>query len=214
MDQGQGRYTLMQTAQKILDKHIQDLLSCDRCPAMYKPVISGGAVLSKVMLVGQAPGIKEPQLQRPFAHTAGKTLFRWFQDAFGIDEARFRSRIYIAAVCRCYPGKNPKGGDRVPDKQEIANCASWLSEEIKILQPELILPVGKLAIQQFTQLQKLIEVIGRKSTIEHEGHHFDIVPLPHPSGASTWHRMEPGVSLLREALTLIGKHPAFQSVLP
>ncbi|MFA7282909.1 MAG: uracil-DNA glycosylase family protein, partial [Candidatus Omnitrophota bacterium] len=57
---------------------------------MHPPPVSGGAVSSKIILVGQAPGDKEPKLGRPFAWTAGKTLFGWFNTAAGISEERFR----------------------------------------------------------------------------------------------------------------------------
>ncbi len=176
---------------------------------MHRPAVSGGAILSKTMLVGQAPGVKEPVLKRPFAWTAGKTLFRWFNEQVGIDEETFRNTIYIAAVCRCYPGKNPKGGDRVPDKTEIENCNAWMEEEVNILKPSLVIPVGKLAIQEFLKFDKLIEVVGKSFMGKKAGHEFDIIPLPHPSGASTWHRMEPGKTLVSEALKLIKEHPAF-----
>src|SRR4051812_17247416 len=102
------------SAARLLDLHVEQLRECRLCPAMNRPAVSGGAVVSKVMLIGQAPGDKEPVLGRPFAWTAGKTLFRWFEESCGIDEAAFRQRIYMAAVCRCFPGKSPKGGDRVP----------------------------------------------------------------------------------------------------
>ena len=109
-----------------LELHVRELLRCTTCPQMHRPAVSGGAVLSKVLLVGQAPGDKEPKLGRPFAWTAGRTLFRWFEESCGIDEAAFRSSIYMAAVCRCFPGKKASGGDRVPSRDEIANCAVWL----------------------------------------------------------------------------------------
>jgi len=98
---------------------------------MMKPVVSGGPVVSKVMLVGQAPGVKEPLAGRPFAWTAGKTLFKWFAQAGGIDEAEFRRTVYMAAVCRCFPGKKEGGGDRVPAPDEIANCSGWMKDEFK-----------------------------------------------------------------------------------
>jgi len=179
---------------------------------MHKPVVSGGAVPSRVVLVGQAPGDKEPVLKRPFAWTAGKTLFRWFQEACGISEADFRSRVYMAAVCRCFPGKKLTGGDRVPSEEEIANCSFWLQREIQILKPRLVIPVGKLAISQFIPSPRLDEVVGSQTTITFAGHRFDIIPLPHPSGASPWHRMEPGKTLLGRALKRIAAHPAFQRV--
>jgi len=192
-----------------LEAHVAALRACVRCPRMHKPVVSGGAVMSRVLLVGQAPGVKEPQLGRPFAWTAGKTMFNWFDTHCGLAEAEFRASIYMAAVCRCFPGKNTAGGDRVPDAGEIQNCSHWLDAEIAILQPELVIPVGKLAISQFMEFDKLTDVIGKKFEIEHRGSWFDMVPLPHPSGASPWHRVEPGKTLLENALKLIRKHPAF-----
>ena len=169
-------------------------------------------MLSRVLLVGQAPGVKEPVLGRPFAWTAGKTLFRWFEEAAGMSEATFRAKIYMAAVCRCFPGKKVGGGDRVPDPEEIKNCSHWLQREFEILRPALVIPVGRLAIGQFLPPQKLEEIIGRKMPVEYLGHRFDLIPLPHPSGASPWHRMAPGKDLLKRALRLIVKHPAFQEL--
>ena len=172
---------------------------------MHTPVVLGRPVESRILLVGQAPGVKEPVLGRPFAWTAGKTLFRWLESALGWDEEQCRDRIYFAAVCRCFPGKNPKGGDRVPDEREIANCSHWLAREFQILRPSLVLPVGKLAISQFLEFSSLAEVVGRSWPIEYHGIRSEAIPLPHPSGASTWHRMEPGKSLLGRALKLVGQ---------
>lgn len=177
---------------------------------MHPPVVSGGPVVSKVLLVAQAPGDKEPKLGRPFAWTAGKTLFRWFTEAAKMDEERFRASIYMAAVCRCFPGKNPTGGDRVPSPQEVLNCSDWLKRELDILKPDLVIPVGKLAIAQFIPLQKLDQIIGRKFAVTCAGYSFNLIPLPHPSGASPWHRKEPGKGLLKRALKLIVKHPVFK----
>jgi uracil-DNA glycosylase len=160
------------------------------------------------MLVGQAPGDKEPQLGRPFAWTAGKTLFKWLQSALGWTEEETRERIYFAAVCRCFPGKNRTGGDRVPAPDEIANCSDWLRREFALLRPQLVLPVGKLAIAQFLPEAPLTETIGKRYQITAHGLPIDAIPLPHPSGASPWHRIEPGVTLLNQALELIRRHPA------
>lgn len=199
--------------QKRLDRHVASLLACSRCPAMHKPVVSGGAVVSKVILVGQAPGVKEPVLGRPFAWTAGRTMFGWFEKFCGISESEFRASIYMAAVCRCFPGKTKTGGDRVPNDAEIAQCSQWLDAEITILKPALVIPVGKLAIQQFMQFEKLTDVIGSKFEADFRGCKFDLIPLPHPSGASPWHRMEPGRTLLAQAMDLIRMHPAIEEVL-
>lgn len=179
---------------------------------MHRPVVVGRAVASRILLVGQAPGDKEPKLGRPFAWTAGKTLFKWFQESLGWSEDETRDRIYFAAVCRCFPGKKDTGGDRVPDEDEIANCSRWLATEVELLKPALVLPVGKLAITQFLPVAPLNEIIGRKFPVEYRGHEMDCIPLPHPSGASPWHRMEPGKTLLRQALVNVAAHPAVRAV--
>ena len=90
------------------------------------------------MLIGQAPGDREGPAGKPFAWTAGKTLFKWIA-SIGLDEESFRSRVYMAAVCRCFPGKLPAGGDRVPDHTEIAACARWWQAELALLRPRLII---------------------------------------------------------------------------
>lgn len=178
---------------------------------MLRPSVVGRPVVSRVLLVGQAPGDKEPKLGRPFAWTAGKTLFKWLEAGLGWTEDEVRNRIYFAAVCRCFPGKRAEGGDRVPAPDEIANCSDWLEKEFALLQPELVLPVGKLAIGQFLGERPLVETIGRKFPINYRGHAADCIPLPHPSGASPWHRMEPGKTLLRKALAQIKKHEAVKT---
>ncbi len=191
--------------------HLVRLQACTRCPQMQKPVVVGRPVASRILLVGQAPGDKEPKLGRPFAWTAGKTLFKWFHEALGWTEDEVRDRVYFAAVCRCFPGKKETGGDRVPDEDEIAHCSRWLAAEVALLQPQLVLPVGKLAITQFIPPAPLNDIIGQKLRIDYRGHAMDCIPLPHPSGASPWHRMEPGKTLLRSALKLVAAHPAVRA---
>lgn len=202
--------------QQQLILHQKNLRQCTSCPEMIRPVITGQAVLSSIMLVGQAPGIHEAEVQRPFGWTAGKTLFQWFHQ-IGVDEEAFREQVYIASVCRCFPGKQVSksgktGGDRVPSKTEIHNCSSWMQHEMTLLRPALIIAVGKLAISQFVEVRKLTEVIGSCHRINKFDHECDLIPVPHPSGASTWHRMEPGKTLLQQALQQISRHPAWQQL--
>jgi len=195
-----------------LKKHQIQLKNCTQCPDMYGPAVAGNPVLSAVMLIGQAPGDKEIIIPKPFAWTAGKTLFKWFNQ-IGLNEEEFRNLVYMSAVCRCFPGKKPKGGDRVPNKTEIKTCSTWLNAELDILQPQLVLPVGKLAISQYIEVKKLTEVIGQVHKVELNGHSVDMIPLPHPSGASTWHITEPGKSLLQEALKQIKHHSVWKKLI-
>ena len=178
---------------------------------MTGPPVVGRAVVSPVLLIGQAPGPKEIVVSKPFAWTAGKTLFGWFA-SIGLEEGAFRELVYMAAVCRCFPGKNPKGGDRVPETEEVGNCSSWLAKEVTLLRPRLILPVGKLAISQLVECDKLKDVVGKKLELTFHDVRADVIPLPHPSGASTWHRTEPGRTLLKRALARIRRHPAWKDL--
>lgn len=197
--------------QKRVADHISALSKCKKCPEMVGPVVTHRPILSKVLLVGQAPGPREGQFGKPFAWTAGKNMFRWFQ-SIGIDEESFRSLAYMSAVCRCFPGKTKSGGDRVPSPVEVANCAGWLQAEFEILEPELVIPVGKLAIAQFMQVDSLEDVIGKQHNLYIYGKEREVIPLPHPSGASTWYKREPGKPLLEQALKLVSEHPEWQKI--
>lgn len=193
--------------------HLAQLSSCERCPAMHGPVVTGRPVHdAEVMLVGQAPGGTEGSRGRPFAHTAGKTLFGWLESALGVGEEQVRSRLWFSAVCRCFPGKKPGGGDRVPSREEVESCSPWLEAELALLRPRLVLPVGKLAISRFLPCEKLDGVVGNLYQGERGGARFDLLPLPHPSGASSWHRTEPGKTLLAAALGRLAHHPAARSL--
>ena len=196
-----------------LERHLAEVRACTSCPDMIGPVVTPRPVASKVYLAGQAPGPHEGRLGRPFAWTAGKQLFKWFE-GLGVDEEAFRSRAYMAAVCRCFPGKTRQGGDRVPSPAEVEACSRWMRREIELLGPELVIPVGKLAIAVFLpEADALADVIGKSFHRRIFGHAADVIPLPHPSGASTWFKMEPGRTLTAKALRRIGRHPAWKRLL-
>jgi uracil-DNA glycosylase len=190
---------------KALSEHVGALASCDRCQlgALIRPVVSR-ARNPRAMLVGQAPGKVETEGGRPFSGRAGRTLFRWLSQA-GIEEADARETIYIAAVTRCYPGPHPSGrGDRVPTRLEQQQCAEWLETELRIIRPKLVIPVGRLAIENFLPPLPLSELIGTSRVVEHAGGRSVVIPLPHPSGASSWIHQNDNKLLVDRALRLIG----------
>jgi uracil-DNA glycosylase len=185
-----------------------ELGACKACPKMIGPVVHGPPVASRILLVGQAPGPREGSFGKPFAWTAGRTLFRWFEESIGCDEETFRAKVYMAAVARCFPGKSAGGGDRRPDAGEIASCRTFLEREAAILQPKVVLAVGTLAIEQvLATKEKLNDLIGTVRKAQYHGVECDVIALPHPSGASPWHKMEPGKTLLAKALKLVASHP-------
>ncbi|MFL5560298.1 MAG: uracil-DNA glycosylase family protein [Gemmatimonadaceae bacterium] len=189
-----------------LERHLERLGACRRCghPEPVIPILSR-ARRARAMLVGQAPGKVEISSQKPFAGRAGKTLFRWLAEA-GLSEDEARERIYIAAMTRCFPGAHPSGrGDRVPTRVELERCGSWLDDELMLIRPKLLIPVGKLAIGRFLGDAPLADVVGREHTVEHVGGESVVVPLPHPSGASSWIHAPGHRELVSKALRLIGK---------
>jgi uracil-DNA glycosylase len=155
------------------------------------------------MLVGQAPGQVEKESRLAFSGRAGKTLFKWLAQA-GLGEDAARDNIYIAAITRCYPGPSPTGrGDRVPSLGEQRNCGKWLDAEIALIRPRLVIPVGRLAIDRFLGKLPLERVIGREHSVELEGRKVAVVPLPHPSGASSWIHGPGHAELLASAIDLL-----------
>jgi uracil-DNA glycosylase len=103
-------------------------------------------------------------------------------------------------VTKCYPGKRPDGwGDRLPTAAERALCRSWQEQELALIQPRLIIPLGRIAIEQFLPAlkgQPLASFIGQ----QFEAQGAVIVPLPHPSGRSRWLNQPEHQSLLERAL--------------
>jgi uracil-DNA glycosylase len=190
----------------LLAAHNEALSNCVRCGLAdsVRPIISE-ARSPRAMLVGQAPGKVEVGDRRPFAGRAGKTLFSWLGQA-GADEAVFRRDVYIAAITRCYPGPSPSGrGDRVPSTREREMCSGWLESELRIIRPALLIPVGRLAIDRFLGTGKLNELVGKRHIVSHEGGESVAIPLPHPSGASSWVNEPTHRALLDRALELLGE---------
>lgn len=197
-----------------------EMRACRRCLDAGH-AIAPGAVFSagaekRALLIGQAPGVTEAEVKRPFNAGSGKRLFQWLAAA-GWEEEDFRARHTMTAVTKCYPGKDRSGkGDRVPSRAEQALCRAFLEREITLVRPQLILLVGGLAIKLFfPKNAKLVDVIGTAVYYPPEALEppltFDLaparrltladvqtglaqlspvgrllVPLPHPSGASLW----------------------------
>src|ERR1700724_845251 len=114
-------------------------------------------------LVGQAPGPAERESRRPFSGRAGKELDRWMLRAGFASAEEFRRLTYIAALMRCFPGRNAAGtGDLRPPLAGVANCAHWLDAELRILQPKVVLPVGQMAISRFLGPGSLEARVGKR----------------------------------------------------
>lgn len=188
-----------------------------------------GVAGAKIMLIGQAPGVTEVQAQRPFNAGSGSRLFEWL-GAAGWEEVDFRQQHYMTAVTKCYPGRSSSGkGDRVPTRAEQILCRPFLEQEIALVQPLVVIPVGGLAIKLFyANKLRLDEVIGTAAYIPADilakGKNFTlrgadrfltsfdphrpdngrwVVPLPHPSGASLWPNRPENKALIQRAIDIL-----------
>jgi uracil-DNA glycosylase len=149
-------------------------------------------------MYGQAPGIVEGEERRPWRGRAGKTLRRWLE----LDEEEFYATFYCASVTRCYPGRAASGrGDRTPTPREQELCGFWRDWELEILRPRLIVPVGGLAIKRLLGISGLASCIG----CSYERGGATVIPLPHPSGASSWLNIPANRDLTARAAALIGE---------
>ncbi len=150
----------------------------------------------RAYLFGQAPGIVEGEERLPWRGRAGQTLRRWLE----LDEDAFYSSFYCASVTRCYPGRAASGrGDRTPTPREQDLCEFWRDWELELLRPKLIVTVGGLALKRMLGHANLTECIGER--FERNG--VPVIPLPHPSGASSWPNVPANRARLDAAVALV-----------
>ena len=113
----------------------------------------------------------------------------------------FRRLVYIAALMRCFPGRNRSdSGDLRPPPAAMANCSHWLEAELRILRPKVLIPVGQMAIERFLGPGRLDDRVGRRF-----GTGPVVVPLPHPSGQSRWLNDPANRARLAAALGLVAE---------
>lgn len=195
-------------AQTQLDALHSQVRRCRKCAeagyfAGGMPIF-GGPITAQVVVVGQAPAqVEEGQLRQPFGLRRGRQrsiLWNWLEQA-GWFEADFRARHYFSAITKCYPGKSNNGqGDRVPTASERELCRPWLEQELTLLRPKIIIPLGRIAIEYFLPQVKgrpLEQIIGQIFPADSRW----VVPLPHPSGVSRWLNVPENKSRVEAALT-------------
>jgi uracil-DNA glycosylase len=178
----------------------RDLRVCRACVQAGYPLESLPVLAplhsQRAYLFGQAPGIQEGLERRPWRGRAGRTLRGWL----GFDEDEFYETFYCASVTRCYPGKPATGrGDRTPTPTEQDLCAFWHEAELAILRPSLVVTVGLLAVRRLVHVKTISECVG--SSYELDG--AIVIPLPHPSGASSWLNSKANRRRVDEAVELI-----------
>src|SRR4051812_5644320 len=143
-----------------------DIVACRACVSAglleaANPIAPTLLAAPRMMLIGQAPGPVTDRKGYHFAGPAGRFLDLWLQRA-GFPEGYFREHVYLSSLTRCFPGKSPSGnGDRAPSPAEMTLCRPFLEREIELLQPRVVLLVGKMAIDAFLGKQPLVATVGR-----------------------------------------------------
>lgn len=127
---------------------------CSNCQLRSgcRQVVPGeGNPEAEILFIGEAPGKKEDELGRPFVGAAGKFLDEMLSSA-GME----RKDVYIANVAKCRPPEN-----RDPEPDEIAACWPWLEQQIAIIDPEIIVTLGRHSLGRFFPSAKISDVHGK-----------------------------------------------------
>lgn len=145
----------MSESKKLQLDRLNTLMSlCNNCSLRKgcSQVVPGdGNPEAEIMFIGEAPGKKEDELGKPFVGAAGKFL----EEMLATIKMK-REDVYIANVCKCRPPEN-----RDPLPEEIETCWPWLEKQIEIINPKLIITLGRHSLGRFFPLMKISEVHGK-----------------------------------------------------
>ncbi|MCB1761307.1 MAG: uracil-DNA glycosylase [Gammaproteobacteria bacterium] len=169
---------------------------CERCPlhaSRSNTVFGVGDRAARLMVIGEAPGAEEDRKGEPFVGRAGKLL-----DAMLLAIGLQRSQVFIANILKCRPPDN-----RDPRPEEALSCEAYLQRQVALVQPQVILAVGRIAAQNLLQSQ---EAVGRLRGGEHRYRGIPVVVSYHPAyllrspeqKARSWQDLQRAARLLRE----------------
>jgi uracil-DNA glycosylase len=157
-----------EAAMAALREEMGDCCQCGIGNDRTNLVFGVGSADAELVFIGEAPGADEDRLGEPFVGRAGKLLTKMIEK-MGLS----RSEIYIANILKCRP---PDNRDPLPD--EIANCEGFLIRQLEIIQPKVIVTLGKYASQTLLRTTTAIsELRGQVS----EYHGIPLMPTFHPS---------------------------------
>ncbi|HAT74227.1 MAG: Phage SPO1 DNA polymerase-related protein [Candidatus Moranbacteria bacterium GW2011_GWF2_36_839] len=139
-----------QTQLNQLNKKMLACKKCALCATCQQVVPGEGSANAKILFIGEGPGKKEDELGRPFVGSAGKFL----DEMLAIIKLK-REDVYIANIVKCRPPEN-----RDPLPQEAITCWPWLLEQIKIIQPKLIVTLGRHSMERFLPNHKISQMHG------------------------------------------------------
>lgn len=147
---------------------------CTRCELALgrtQVVLGTGAARASLMFVGEAPGEKEDQAGRPFVGNAGRLLDRL------MEEVRIsRSDVFVTNIVACRPHRN-----RTPKVREVKAHAAWLDEQLRLVKPEVVVTLGRVALTYFVPKAKVGASRGKARRLEWNGQAFVLLPTFHPA---------------------------------
>ncbi|MFZ2303975.1 MAG: uracil-DNA glycosylase [Minisyncoccia bacterium] len=146
---------------------------CDLKKTATQGVPGDGNANAQIVFIGEAPGAKEDKEGRPFIGAAGKFLAEMLESI-----KMKREDVYITNIVKYRPPEN-----RDPTPEEITDCAKWLEEEVKLIDPALIVFLGRHAMNHFFPKETISEVHGVLLSGKHFGKVRNFLPLYHPAAA-------------------------------
>ncbi|MBM3256542.1 MAG: uracil-DNA glycosylase [Candidatus Moranbacteria bacterium] len=135
-----------------LNEEMEQSKSCCHLAGVRTNIVPGeGSAEAKVMFIGEGPGQKEDELGRPFVGQAGQLLNELLAE-IGLE----RRNVFIANVLKCRPPNN-----RDPLPEEVETCWPWLRKQIEIIDPVVIVPLGRHAMERFLPGMKISQIRGK-----------------------------------------------------
>lgn len=163
--------------QKILDQIKADILSNNVCPNLAQEatniVMGQGNLDAKILLIGEAPGKNEDLSGIPFVGSAGKLLNSLLESV-----ELNRNEVFITNIVKYRPPKN-----RDPSRQEKTDFAPYLIREILLVNPKIIVTLGRHSLNYFVDDQEIGKSHGKFIDIEMQGSNFKLFPMYHPAAA-------------------------------
>lgn len=159
-----------------LEALFAEMICCTRCdlaPERTQVVVGTGNATARVVFIGEAPGAQEDRSGKPFVGRAGRLLDRLLE-ASGLS----RDQIFITNIVACRPP-----GNRTPRVAEVRAHAPWLEEQLRLIEPELLVTLGRVALNYFIPGARITDLRGTPQTIERSGRSITLLPLFHPAAA-------------------------------
>lgn len=190
------------TAEETLAQLAREVSICTKCAlheSRKKSVPGDGPADAEIMFIGEGPGFHENEQGHPFVGASGKFLDQLLAQA-GVT----RADVFIANVVKCRPPDN-----RDPSADELAACDTYLEEQIKTINPSIIVTLGRISMGKFFSGVKISTVHGQMQKV---GERF-VIPMFHPAAALHQAALKPAIledfaklpALLNEARAALGK---------